>query len=495
MARFHANRYPLETMSSSIKSIANSLGIKRAHSSKSVSPFPSSTYNSIPAQLSELEQHAVPYSALPPTTSLPSTDHFKLSTPDISMGGPDDSHNLSEPIPGSPTRPGAPVPSYARLGTGDGLTTTIRLISSPFEENTRGNAMMSPPKLQAVQPSFDLIMSPEPTENVQSPPGDRRQSIYPALPLDDLPSLNAIVASAANSPAKFPLPKNDTVDIFSPAKAPPSSKKVAGSRLSLPQNQPFLFGSPLPQPRPSNKDFGAAAASVLDEMNKRLEQAGIQKVNSGLLDKDSSDDVFGSTAIPTMPKAKEGAHRFAKAHEDVFGKMDSIANHYAARRPAGGAAAVQKRKSDAPAQEVPPSNKRKSTVRGHTGQRVISNGVRKNMTLPGGFGDEGLTDSEEDAASNNIEEEDAGDRRASKRIRMVADDDITKGKRISIVPTKPAQTDEEREKAERRKSRDREAMKRRLDAKRRNSRGRQSIGKSPGRFSFNQHTLRNRSRT
>ena len=168
-------------MTSSIKSIANSLGIKRAHSSKSVSPFPSSTYNSIPAQLSELEQHAVPYSALPPTTSLPSTDHFKLSTPDISMGGPDDSHNLSEPIPGSPTRPGAPVPSYARLGTGDGLTTTIRLISSPFEENTRGNAMMSPPKLQAVQPSFDLIMSPEPTENVQSPPGDRRQSIYPAL--------------------------------------------------------------------------------------------------------------------------------------------------------------------------------------------------------------------------------------------------------------------------------------------------------------------------
>ncbi|KAK7682764.1 hypothetical protein QCA50_014147 [Cerrena zonata] len=286
-----------KTMTSSIKSIATSLGIKRSHSSKSIKA-------TTPATADELAQHAIPYSSLPPSTSLPSTDHFKLSTPDVTMASPNDS--LNEPIPGSPSRPGAPVPSNARLSTGEGLTTTIRLITSPFDFDN----MMSPPKLQPMQPSFDLIMSPGPTGNGQpiwpASPSNNRQSLYPALPLDDLPSLNAIVASAAASPAKFIKPSNPTQDVFSPQKpsAPPSTKKGLAGRLSLPQNQPFLFGSPLPQPRLSNKDFGAAAASVLDEMNKRLEEAGVQKVDAALLNKDgSSGDVFGSSAIPTLPKA------------------------------------------------------------------------------------------------------------------------------------------------------------------------------------------------
>lgn len=392
------------------------------------------------------------------------------------MTGPDDS--LNEPIPGSPSRPGAPVPSNARLSTGEGLTTTIRLITSPFDFDN----MMSPPKLQPMQPSFDLIMSPGPTGHRQpiwpASPSNNRQSLYPALPLDDLPSLNAIVASAAASPAKFIRPTNPTQDVFSPSKpsAPPSTKKGPAGRLSLPQNQPFLFGSPLPQPRLSNKDFGTAAASVLDEMNKRLAEAGVQKVDAGILNKDgSSGDVFGSTAIPTLPKPT--GERFAQAHDDVFSKMDSIANHYAARRPA----ASKKRKSDALGHGPAPSAKRKSTVAGHTGQRVISNGVRKNMTLPGGFGDEDFTDVED---ANDNEEEDAGDRRASKRIRVVENQDITKGKRVSLLPTQPGQTEEDRERVDRRKSRDRDAMKKRLDAnkaRRRSSRGRQSIGKVPPR--------------
>ncbi|KAK7682765.1 hypothetical protein QCA50_014148 [Cerrena zonata] len=110
------------------------------------------------------------------------------------------------------------------------------------------------------------------------------------------------------------------------------------------------------------------------------------------------------------------------------------------------------------------------------------------MTLPGGFGDEDFTDVEDE---NNNEEEDAGDRRASKRIRVVENQDITKGKRVSLLPAQPGQTEQDRERADRRKSRDRDAMKKRLDAnkaRRRSSRGRQSIGKvpppKPSRFGF-----------
>lgn len=234
-----------------------------------------------------------------------------------------------------------------------------------------------------------------------------------------------------------------------------------------------MFGSPLPQPRLSNKDFGSAAASVLDEMNKRLAEAGVRKVDAGLLNGDTSGDVFGSSAVPTLPKPT--GERFAKAHDDAFNKMDSIANHYAARRPQQ---ASKKRKSDALGHGPAPTTKRKSTVAGHTGQRVISNGVRKNMTLPGGFGDDDFTDPEDE---NNNREEDAGDRRASKRIRVVENQDITKGRRVSLLPPQPGQTEEDRERADRRKSRDRDVMKKRLDAKRRSSRGRQSIGKAPPR--------------
>ncbi|CAL1710051.1 unnamed protein product [Somion occarium] len=469
------------TMTSSIKALANSLGIKRSYSGKSIASHKEPSRSSVAQD--ELDQHAVPYSSLPPPDFLPATDHFKLSTPDVTMSGPDDS--LNEPIPGSPSRPGAPAPSNARLSTGEGLTTTIRLITSPFDPSN----VASPPRLQPLQPSFDLIMSPGSDQqqrvNVWPASPNNGQRLYPAVPFEDLPSLNAIVASSSNyaSPAK-PMPSNDTQDIFSPQKVPAPPVQHTG-RLSLPQNQPFLFGSPLPQPRLSNKDFGKAAASVLDEMNKRLAEAGVQKVDAGVLKRDTTDDIFGST-VNQIHQRTNNTDRFAKTHEAAFNQMDSIVNHYAARRgQQPSQPASKKRESDTLGLGTGPGAKRKSTVAGHTGHRVISNGVRKNMSIPGGFGD----DEEEDEPEHE-EVEAAGDRRSSKRIR-ITESDVTKGRRISLVPPAPGQTAEERQRQERRKSRDHEAMKKRLDgikARRRSSRGRPSLGKAsapkPSRFGF-----------
>jgi len=44
--------------------------------------------------------------------------------------------------------------------------------------------------------------------------------------------------------------------------------------VGIPRSEPFLFGSPLPKYSVSKKVFDTAAASVLEEMNKRLSAAG-----------------------------------------------------------------------------------------------------------------------------------------------------------------------------------------------------------------------------
>ncbi|KAJ3551568.1 hypothetical protein NM688_g4624 [Phlebia brevispora] len=404
-----------------------------------------------------------------------------------------------EPIPGNPSRPGMPAPANARLSTGTGITTTVRLISTSY-----GSPMPSPPRLAPYQTTFDLDMG---TPGAQGPghsvkvwpasPGTAGR-LYPAIPYEDLKptpltkflaehastsSSNVSTPSKVKSNPAQPMPL-DVPDMFSPAKAPGSSKKPAG-RISAAQDKPFLFGSPLPHHKMTNKDFGNAAASVLEEMNRRLAEAGAKTVDEKILDGERKDptDVFG---IPAKPIEKVNPNdRFDKAHQTAFSKMDSIATHYAARRvlQPGQVAGTKKRKSEALGHAAPPAAKRKSAIPNHTGMRVISNGVRKNMGIPGGFGDE----------DDDEEEEDAGDRRASKRIRIEDTAEVHKGRRVSLLPVQTGQTEEEREREERRKSRERELVKRKLQeskARRRSSRGRPSVGgkaappPKPSRFGF-----------
>ena len=78
-----------------------------------------------------------------------------------------------------------------------------------------------------------------------------------------------------------------------------------------------------------------------------------------------------------------------------------------------------------------------------------------------------------------MEEEDAGARRSSKRMRITEGWDVHRaGQRVSLAPPLPPAEEE-------RKAKEREAVKRELDAaraRRRSSRGRPSIGAPPGTF-------------
>ncbi|THG94970.1 hypothetical protein EW026_g6604 [Hermanssonia centrifuga] len=376
------------------------------------------------------------------------------------------SHHLTEPIPGNPARPGIPAPPHARLSTSaptSGLTTTIRLITTSY-----GSPDPSPPRLPPYQTTFDIDMA-----DIHSTP----PSLYPRVPFEDLLSTPVTQfnppshhnTSQTPLPAFRPTPQTDDgapQDIFSPIPTRSAKKRQTpgASRISAAADAPFLFGSPLPQHNLSNKAFGHAAAEVLQEMNRRLDEAGVPQLrplhDAGSLGKRPTTGGDASTNTN---------NRFAKAHEDAFSKMDSIATHYAARRgPPQQQPLGKKRKSEAlGAKRKNSSNAAATTAHSGQGVRVISTGVRKHMGIPGGFDDaDGSSVTEEPPPQ---EEEDAGARRSSKRIRVAeTGTDVHTGRRISLVPA-------ERERREKEK----EAVKKRLEAskarRRSGSRGRLSV--------------------
>lgn len=483
-------------MSSSIRALANSLGIKRASDKANAS----------------LTKHAVPFEDLTPATP-PYFEPAPLSTPDVealkaaaraAADNEDDGDiSMSAPVPGSPSRPGAPAPENARLSMGQGPTTTIRLINS---KQTAGEAPGTP-VLPKFQTDFDLILgSPNPRMTPGQvvsvwPASPERQGgrLYPPVPFEDLlptkPSSNQVASSNAGFPSgiggtpakKFdqPLVKGtptDAPDMFSPMRPIASTKDTADStkpdtsKLNIPRDrdEPFLFGSPLPRHSLSNQQFSATAQGLVEEMHRRL----AAQDKGGASTKSSAPPVFGTLERDSGTGGGKGSpDRFAKAHEAAFSKMDSIANHYAARRPlpqppAGANANAKKRKSEALGLGPAPAQKRKSSA---AGARVISAGARKRMAVPGGFGADDDDDDEEDEL---IEE--AAARRSSKRVRVSEVDGVHNGKRVSIAPAAGRiQEGAEPGEEEAKKLKEREAIRRRLEAskaRRRSSRGRVSVG-------------------
>ncbi|OSD01038.1 hypothetical protein PYCCODRAFT_1453015 [Trametes coccinea BRFM310] len=550
------------SVSSSLKALATSLGIKRpggksadnqdsdngtanSRSKVPTSLSPGKLFSSSKARDS-LAEHATPYSQLPPADSLPDTDHFKFSTPDASILGLDgeDEDTEDAPVPGGSGRIGKPAPVGARLSMGVGQS-TIRLVTQPAAPRF-ADAYMSPPRLPAIQPDFDIRMGTPSAGRVLSvwPASPRaagvgddgEERLYPKLPIVDFaPTRSADDASedegqadvsmpggmsvAASTPARTrtttgaststatprPLPPRpgpvDVPDLFSPSKAtvtattntmPPNDAE----RPTAPRSAPFLFGSPLPRretPKNSGQDsaagasvsntaFEGAAKSVLEEMHRRLAEAQKEKEKNGELKPASVPTQTGGSIFAGLTFGAGGSgdgsgagDRFAKVHEAEFAKMDSIANHYAARRPT---ANNRKRKSDVLGPGGPRAGqKRRSSA---AGARVISNGVRKKMAVPGGFGgdDDEASESEEEPqapgskAPGDDEVEDAGARRSSKRMRITEGWDVHRGQRVSIAPPLPPAEEEK-------KQREKDAIKRELEAakaRRRSSRGRPSMG-------------------
>ena len=359
---------------------------------------------------------------------MPQTDHFKFSTPDTT---------IDEHISVQPRHP-TPAPSGSTTGP---LKTTIRLVSA---SNSTSNVTQSPevgtPQLRPVDPSFDLLVgSPDARGQSRVPvwPLSPQGRLYPTLPADELdeakryqeksklPGNTAPFQPSVGSTKVHPKPSDNVQDLFSPAPKPLSQQK---ERVGIPRSEPFMFGSPLPRHSVSNKAFDTAAASILEEMNKRLSAAGVQKVGV---------DVFGTVPVTAAAKRDSGSlrasgtvERFDKIHEEQFNKMDSIANHYAAKR------------------GVPGSKKRKSDVFGHTSapaKKRPSAAPHKRMGIPGGFGDE-------DDVVDDVQEE--GDRRMSKRVRVLEEDGgKDKGRRLTISPKKSGAEEKqvERERAATRK--------------------------------------------
>jgi hypothetical protein len=410
-----------------------------------------------PDTTDELATHSVPYSSIPEPSpaDMPQTDHFKFSTPDTTL-------ELEEHT-GQPGCSGIPAQANAPLGgKASPIKTTIRLVSASNSVSTL-KTEPGTPQLRPVDPAFDLVMNSPDVKGQSrvpvwplSPQASLPQRMYPTLPADELDqakkgkekaAIPPSVGSASKSKA-YPPPSNDVQDLFSPARKPQKE------RVDIPRSEPFLFGSPLPRHSVSKKAFDSAAASVLEEMNKRLLEAGAQKVGA---------DLFGGSAIATVQKTDSGSlrgrgnvDRFDKAHEEQFNKMDSIANHYAAKR---GAPESKKRKSDVLGHGSAPARKRSSAD-----TRVISAGPSRRMGIPGGFGDD------EDEADDPQEED---DRRMSKRVRVLEEDGgKDKGRRLTISPKK---TEAEEKQAEKERAATRKMLEARKE-KRRSSRHGSVVG-------------------
>jgi hypothetical protein len=436
-------------VSSSLKAIANSFNFKRIPSVKSSDS--QTSHPTYPNILDDLASHSVPYSSIPESlpSDMPQTDHFKFSTPDTTM-----QEHIEDPS-------GTHLLTNANPNRASPAKTTIRLVSAsaavPIPLRDPGTPLLSP-----VDPPFDLVMGSPGQSRVPvwplSPNLAPSERLYPTLPIDELEDVkqnkgetksvpSQAAAGSTSKPKAYPRPSNNVQDMFSPAPKPPIVPKESSG---VPRSEPFLFGSPLPRHSVSNKAFDAAAASVLEEMNKRLSAAGVQKVDA---------DVFGGSAIAKTTNVESGnlrtlgkADRFDKAHEEQFNKMDSIATHYAARR---SSQESRKRKSDVLGRGSGSGTKRPSA-----GTRVISAGSRKRMGIPGGFDDE-----EEEALPDEVQEEE--DRRMSKRVRIIeGDGGKDKGRRLTISPRKS-------ETEEKQAARERAATRKMLDArkeKRRSSR-------------------------
>ncbi|TFK67644.1 hypothetical protein BDN72DRAFT_859016 [Pluteus cervinus] len=507
------------SVGSSIRALATSLGLKRANNSNDSASSKRSLLSYFPQPPEdELILHAIPYDQLPPPPSPIQTDHltFTPPPPPITPLPLED----AEPLPGHYLRPGLPAPDNARLSLGLGLTapitpsrkdqptTTIRLISNPTYPTTntdkivsaKGEGYFGTPKLQPFQTDFDLVMaSPSSGDDAPGfgfggfgslsswpPPASAidEGGIYPKLPMEEIfPVVQMSATPASTSAMASEVMKVDNIpgafSMDQPLSPLPPPPKVV---------EPFVFGSP--QHNVTAIQFSQAAANVLAEMNARLLQEGVTPINTEILRKlrpagsstiisslDADDEKRPVRGMPGFAKRGEIKEKFDKLHEEEFKKMQSIVDVVKRRPPKkatlellGTSAAGRKRKSNVLAEDGPleeSRSKRVSTANANVKTRVISSSRR---ALPGAFG-------EDDDDDEQREDDDRG----GKRVRVNSDE----GSSPEADSGKSLEKEDEDIKL---KEKEREAIKRRLEmnkSRRRSSlaaarTGRPSIGGTGG---------------
>ncbi|CAK5278441.1 unnamed protein product [Mycena citricolor] len=338
-----------KSVGSSIRALASSLGLKRNATSASISSRALDTVSSkasssilssfpLPPDTDELSKTSIPYDSLPPPAmdSL-QTDHFTFDTSDPAVVAANLNPLLgTAPLPGHTLRPGAPAPLNARLSLGlaprtpskRGPTTTIRLVSF---DNGNGNSSvfsdMPPPgdtpRLKPFHTTFDLDMG-SPTATSAFP-----ASIYPALPVS--PPVDESERRMSLEVSLRGAQEDDDRSIAMPGGFGDEDIAMPGGSAS--PAPPFVFGTPSPSPatpfvfKLAETDAAtetALAAEVMAEMNRR---AGATSVPSREI-----RPLPGSARRSLGCTVSKPAGRFDKAHEQVFGKMESIVDSEARRQ-------------------------------------------------------------------------------------------------------------------------------------------------------------------
>ncbi|KAJ7216502.1 hypothetical protein GGX14DRAFT_604964 [Mycena pura] len=333
------------TVSSSIRALASSLGLKRhatgsstassKASVKLISSFP------LPPSADELTKNSTPYDALPPSSSTDlQTDHFTFDTSDpVVVAAHLNPHLGTAPLPGHSLRPGVPAPINARLSLGlaprtpskRGPTTTIRLVSM---DATAPKARLPPqggtPNLKPFQTTFDLDLG---SPSAPAFP----QSIYPALPAS--PPVDE-EARRMSLEASQHISLGTEVDEDKNEDVPMPGAFGFGASPSTPPNTAkpsFMFGSPSPQPvhfsfqmtSPGMETKAKLAADVMEEMNRRaFGESGVGET----LPPTAARDIrpLPGSARKAGSKAKPSG-RFSNVHQQMFEKMESIADLAAKR--------------------------------------------------------------------------------------------------------------------------------------------------------------------
>ncbi|EST05498.1 SAP domain protein [Kalmanozyma brasiliensis GHG001] len=186
-------------------------------------------------------------------------------------------------------------------------------------------------------PTYSPTPARQPSPLLTASATEGGESTQPLRIIKALPSMNRIASPLSAM----------TIFESSPTPTPVSTSAEGASSL-----YPDLSSLPLPQgvsseglassstlPSITSRQFSAAAATVLAEMNARLTAAGR---SAGSLTTMSSlgngtwSNLAASASSQGMSKSRSG--RYEIRHERQFNKMDSIVNHYAARRVGAGIA-------------------------------------------------------------------------------------------------------------------------------------------------------------
>ena len=337
------------SITSSLKSIASSLGLKRPEFAAS-NPFVPK--HALKRSANILNEPAMPeFSVTPLSPTSPSAVNTSIAS-------------LDRPVPGLGGRVGDAL-DYDTASSSD-VGGTIRLITPPRNRRSTINAddeddgvtgglasriRDSLPRLAPYKPAFEII---PPT------PGWKGVGVWPISPVKEgeegeeeemeggrmYPSLKGELEKAGLDSDED---GDADMSIDSPTRGP--------SNTLAPPSNAFVFGSPNPRHSTTAKDFTSAASSVLAEMNARLSSvagasANLPSIDVTLLKSRLSSNNEGATKMSesdllnyqfggakglngtfgnNSKEADKGSvgWKFDRAHEKVFSKMEGIDAYYA----------------------------------------------------------------------------------------------------------------------------------------------------------------------